>query len=137
MPHNHRTWTPERLLFLRSVAVAEAGVARLRAEQQQSILNGEINHRLKNMLAMVQAIASQTLRAVSEREPVESFERRLVALSAAHDVLLQKSWKDADLRTVAEAVVETVGFGERVTLDGPSVPLGVRRAVLFCSSFMS
>jgi two-component sensor histidine kinase len=127
-----RTWTPDELLFLRSVADRlEAGVARLRAEQQQSILNGEINHRLKNMLAMVQAIASQTLRAVSEREPVESFERRLVALSAAHDVLLQKSWKDADLQTVAEAVVETVGFGERVTLDGPSVPLGARAALSF------
>lgn len=109
----------------------EAGVARFRAEEQQRILNGEINHRLKNMLSMVQAIASQTLRAVSEREPVESFERRLVALSAAHDVLLQKSWKDADLRTVAKAVVETVGFGERMTLDGPSVALGARAALSF------
>ncbi|WP_313540340.1 sensor histidine kinase [Sphingomonas sp.] len=127
-----RIWTTDELLFLRGVADRlEAGVARLRAEQQQSILNGEINHRLKNMLSMVQAIASQTLRAVSEREPVESFERRLVALSAAHDVLVQKSWKDADLRTVAEAVVETVGFVERVTLDGPSVPLGARAALSF------
>lgn len=127
-----RIWTPDELLFLRSVADRlEAGVARLRAEQQQSILNGEINHRLKNMLAMVQAIASQTLRAVSEREPVESFERRLIALSAAHDVLLQKSWKDADLQTVAVAVVETVGFGDRVILNGPSVPLGARAALSF------
>lgn len=127
-----RVWTSDELLFLRSVADRlEAGVARFRAEEQQRILNGEINHRLKNMLSMVQAIASQTLRAVSEREPVESFERRLVALSAAHDVLLQKSWKDADLRTVAKAVVETVGFGERMTLDGPSVPLGARAALSF------
>lgn len=109
----------------------EAGVARFRAEEQQRILNGEINHRLKNMLSMVQAIASRTLRAVSEREPVESFERRLVALSAAHDVLLQNSWKNADLRTVAKAVVETVGFGERMTLDGPSVALGARAALSF------
>ena len=127
-----RFWTADELLFLRSVADRlEAGVARLRAEQQQSVLNGEINHRLKNMLSMVQAIASQTLRTVSERAPVESFERRLVALSAAHDVLLQKSWKDADLRTVAKAVVETVGFSERITLDGPSVPLGARAALSF------
>ena len=127
-----RFWTPDEVLFLRSVADRlEAGVARLRAEQQQSVLNGEINHRLKNMLSMVQAIASQTLRTVSEREPVESFERRLVALSAAHDVLLHKSWKDADLRIVAKAVVETVGFGERITLDGPPVLLGARAALSF------
>jgi len=127
-----RFWTPDEVLFLRSVADRlEAGVARLRAERQQSVLNDEINHRLKNMLSMVQAIASQTLRTVSQREPVESFERRLIALSAAHDVLLQKSWKDADLRTVAEAVIETVGFGERMTLDGPSVPLGARAALSF------
>lgn len=125
-----RVWTPDELLFLRSVADRlEAGVARFRAEQQQRILNGEINHRLKNMLSMVQAIASQTLRAIPDREPVESFERRLGALSAAHDVLLQKSWLDADLCSVAEAVVETVGFGERVTLSGPPVELGARAAL--------
>jgi len=127
-----RVWTPDELLFLRSVADRlEAGVARARAEQHQGILNGEISHRLKNMLSMVQAIASQTLRAVPEREPVENFERRLIALSAAHDVLLQKSWRDADLRTVAAAVVETVGFGERITLEGPAVPLGARAALSF------
>jgi two-component sensor histidine kinase len=127
-----RTWTREELWFLRSTADRlEAGVARFRAEQQQQILNGEISHRLKNMLSMVQAIASQTLRAIPDRAPVESFERRLVALSAAHDVLLQKSWTDADLRTVAEAVLDTVGFADRVRLDGSAVPLGARAALSF------
>lgn len=127
-----RCWTPEELWFLRSTADRlEAGVSRFRAEQQQQILNGEISHRLKNMLAMVQAIASQTLREIPERGPVENFERRLVALSAAHDVLLQKSWADADLRNVAEAVLDTVGFADRVRLDGPPVPLGARAALSF------
>jgi two-component sensor histidine kinase len=83
------------------------------------------------MLSMVQAIASQTLREVPDRAPVENFERRLVALSAAHDVLLQKSWADADLRNVAEAVLDTVGFADRVRLDGPPVPLGARAALSF------
>lgn len=127
-----RCWTREELWFLRSTADRlEAGVSRFRAEQQQHMLNGEISHRLKNMLAMVQAIASQTLREISDRGPVESFERRLMALSAAHDVLLQKSWADADLRNVAEAVLDTVGFGDRVNLDGPPVPLGARAALSF------
>ena len=125
-----RCWTSEELWFLRSTADRlEAGVSRFRSEQQQRILNGEISHRLKNMLSMVQAIASQTLREVPDRGPVESFERRLVALSAAHDVLLQKSWADADLRHVAEAVLDTVGFTDRVHLSGPPVPLGARAAL--------
>jgi two-component sensor histidine kinase len=127
-----RVWTEDEIFFLRNVADRlEAGVARYYAEQQQTILNGEISHRLKNMLSMVQAIASQTLRVIPDREPVESFERRLVALSAAHDILLRRSWEGADLETVARGVVETVGFAERMTLDGPPVPLGARAALSF------
>jgi two-component sensor histidine kinase len=83
------------------------------------------------MLSMVQAIASQTLRDVPDRRPVESFEQRLMALSAAHDVLLQKSWTDADLRVVAEAVVEAVGFSDRVHMAGPEIALGSRAALSF------
>ncbi len=127
-----RIWLPEELIFLRSVADRlEAGVSRIRGAQQQEMLNDEISHRLKNMLSMVQAIASQTLRDIPDRRPVETFEQRLVALSAAHDVLLQKSWSDADLRAVAEAVIETVGFGDRVSLNGPAVALGARAALSF------
>lgn len=127
-----RIWLPEELTFLRSVADRlEAGVSRIRDAQQQELLNDEISHRLKNMLSMVQAIASQTLRDIPDRRPVETFEQRLLALSAAHDVLLQKSWSGADLRTVAEAVIETVGFGDRVSLDGTAVALGPRAALSF------
>ena len=88
-------------------------------------------YRIKNMLSMVQTIASQTLRDITERGPVESFEQRLVVLSAAHDVLVQKSWTDADLRTIAEAVTETVGFSDSVHLTGPPVTLGPRAALSF------
>ena len=114
----------------------EAGVARFRGEQQQEMLNGEISHRLKNMLSMVQAIASQTLRDVPDRRPVETFEQRLMALSAAHDVLLQKSWINADLRTVADAGIDTVGFGDRVHMAGPPVALGARAAWARWSEFV-
>lgn len=127
-----RIWLPEELTFLRSAADRlEAGVSRVRGAQQQELLNDEISHRLKNMLSMVQAIASQTLRDIPDRRPVETFEQRLIALSAAHDVLLQKSWSDADLRAVAEAVIDTVGFGDRVSLDGPAIALGPRAALSF------
>lgn len=125
-----RSWPAEEIAFLRSAADRlEAGVAQHRAEQRQGVINGEIAHRLKNTLTMVQAIASQTLRTVVDREVVYAFERRLIALSAAHDALLETNWTQADLRTVANTVLETVGFADRCTLDGPPVALGPRAAV--------
>lgn len=127
-----RSWAAEEIAFLRSAADRlEAGVAQHRAEQQQGLINGEIAHRLKNTLTMVQAIASQTLKTVADREAIYAFERRLIALSAAHDALLETNWTQADLRTIANTVLETVAFAERCTLDGPPVALGPRAAVSF------
>lgn len=129
---NPRLWPTEEIAFLRSAADRlEAGVARHRTEQRQHIINGEIAHRLKNTLSMVQAIASQTLKTVTDRNSVYAFERRLMALSAAHDSLLQTSWAQADLRTVAETVTESVGFSERVKLVGVPVALGPSAALSF------
>jgi two-component sensor histidine kinase len=125
-----RRWANEELAFLRSVADRlEAGVYRHRLDQHQETVNGEINHRLKNMLAMVQAIASQTLRGVVDREPIETFEKRLVALSGAHDILMQKGWIEADVGVVAEATFKPFGFADRVTVSGPKVQLGARAAL--------
>ena len=106
-------------------------MARHRSEEQQRIVNGEIAHRLKNMLTMVQAIASQTLRSASDRESVYAFERRLMALSAAHDALLQNSWAQADLASIAATVIEAVGFTDRVKIDGPPVALWPQAAMSF------
>lgn len=127
-----RSWPPEEIAFLRSAADRlEAGVAHHRAEQQQRIINGEIAHRLKNTLQIVQAIARQTLRSVADREAVDAFGRRLIALSTAHDALLQTNWTQADLRTIADTAIETIGFTDRCTLDGPPLTLGPRAAVSF------
>jgi two-component sensor histidine kinase len=125
-----RSWSAEVVAFLRGAADRlEAGIFQHRAAQQQSIVNGEIAHRLKNTLSIVQAIASQTLRTVSDREAVFAFERRLIALSAAHDALLDSNWTQTDLRTVASTVIETVGFADRCTLTGPPVALRPRAAL--------
>ena len=122
----HR-WSAETLGFLRNVAERlEAGVARVRAEDDQRILNEEISHRLKNMLAMVLSIAMQTLRNVTDRAPVEAFERRIHALSTAHNVLLHRTWTAAPLRDVAQAVLNAAGHGDRVTVEGPEIDLGPR-----------
>lgn len=127
-----RQWSEAELAFLRTVADRlETGVSRFRSEQQQRTVNAEISHRLKNMLSMVQAIANQTLRNVVERAPIEAFERRLMALGTAHDVLMQASWSSADLRDILTAVLATFGFDGRIRQHGPSVELGARAALSF------
>ncbi|GJD55865.1 HWE histidine kinase domain-containing protein [Methylobacterium dankookense] len=123
-PH---AWTPEEQAFLRNVADrTRAAIGRLEAEEQQRVLNQELSHRMKNMLAMVLSIATQTLRSVPDREPVEAFEKRIHALSAAHDVLLQQEWTAAPLDAVAGAVLQTFAQTARLTLSGPQISLGPR-----------
>ena len=125
-----RTWTSEELAFLRNVADrVEVGVARIRAEDMQTVLNNELAHRLKNTLAIVQSIARQTLRDVADREPVQAFDRRLLALSRAHDVLLQKSWSAAQIRAVMESVLTMQADLDRFALDGPDLDISPQAAL--------
>lgn len=125
-----RAWTLEEITFARNVADrVQVGIGRLRAEEQQAVLNHELSHRLKNTLAIVQSIASQTLRVVAEREPVEAFERRVLALSRAHDVLLQENWSMARMRDVMESVLGLQAQMEQITLDGPDLDIGPQAAL--------
>ncbi len=132
-PH---VWTSEEQAFLRNVADrTRAAIGRLAAEEQQRVLNQELSHRMKNMLAMVLSIATQTLKTVPDREPVEAFEKRIHALSAAHDVLLQQEWTAAPLDAVASAVLRTFAQPRGSRFLGLRSRLGRARPYLslFCS----
>jgi PAS domain S-box-containing protein len=105
------------------------------AEQQHyqgqlRLLINELNHRVKNTLATVQSMASQTLK--TEPDPLvafEKFESRLMGLSQVHDVLTRESWHGAGLRDVAERALapftppaaDGKAGCERLTIDGPPV----------------
>ncbi|MGC5780252.1 GAF domain-containing protein [Methylobacterium sp. NFXW15] len=120
-------FTRDDLAFVRTVADrVQVAVARVQAEAEQRVLNEEISHRLKNTFAMVISIATQTLRTVPERAPVEAFVRRIHALSSAHDVLLRQSWSAAPAQEVMRAVLVNAGHGERIELTGPELDLGPR-----------
>lgn len=99
------------------------------AKAQLSVVNHELGHRLKNMLAMVIAIASQTLKGVSDRHAVNAFEARIHALGQAQDILLEQTWTAAPIRVVAEGVLDMLGMLDRVDYDGPEVMLGSRAAL--------
>lgn len=92
-------------------------------EEQLELLIGELNHRVKNTLMVVQAMAHQTFRGAGlPRPPVDTFNQRLAALSGAHDTLSRTNWTGA---TLAEIVRQGLLICDpddmRVHVSGPSV----------------
>jgi len=106
---------------------------RRRAEDAMRLMNGELAHRLKNVLAVVQSIAQQTLRTAADtRTASHDLSARLVALGAATDLLTGNSWRSADLRAVAtRALAPHAEIGKRILLDGPTVTLKPEVTVAF------
>ncbi len=120
-----RTWNAGEIAFADAVADRTyAAIAKVLAEDQQRLLNQELSHRLKNTLAMVQAIASQTLRGASDKAAVRAFEERVIALSNAHDMLLQESWSAASILSVVDGVLKVQGCVDRVVIAGPDLKFG-------------
>lgn len=125
-----REWTDREMGF--AAAVAEklhASVARLQAQADQKLLNDELSHRLKNTLAVVQAISAQTLGGRADPEALDAFGSRLEALSKAHDVLLQQNWSAARIAALVSEVLGSLNAAERVDVRGVDINLG-SRAVL-------
>lgn len=104
----------------------------VRARAEMVVLNRELGHRLKNTMAMVGAIASQSLKGVIEREAVDTFQARIVALGHAHDVLLQENWAEASIETVVDTALKLHDDNKRFIITGVPVQLG-SRAVLSLS----
>lgn len=101
------------------------------AEEHQRLLINELNHRVKNTLASVQAIAFQTLRGeMPLAEARARFESRLMALSAAHNLLTEESWRGASLeRLVRDATEHLAGESDRFDIDGEPLRLAPRAAL--------
>lgn len=93
-------------------------------EALQEVLKQEMSHRLKNTLMMVQALATQTLRGVSERAPVEALEERITALSSAHDILFDENWEGASVEAISRAALGRLCIDSRIDFRGPSVEIG-------------
>ncbi|HEX4159871.1 MAG TPA: PAS domain S-box protein [Rhizomicrobium sp.] len=102
--------------------------ARKQAEESQQMLVGELQHRVRNTLATIQAIASQTLQSATAEER-KSFSGRILALANAHDVLTSDNWERAPLRHVVDRALAPFQK-ERIAVTGPDVPLGARNALL-------
>jgi len=103
------------------------------AEARQRLLINELNHRVKNTLASIQSIVRQTLRADEATARVrERLIERLLAMSAAHDVLTRESWEGAALdEIVRQGVAPFVDDRDpgRVSIAGPSLRVGASTAL--------
>ena len=109
------------------VLLAQAGIdakEREAADKLQKLILEELHHRIKNTLATVSAIASQSLRAATSIEHGQhAIEGRLVALGRAHDLLLQARWANATLEHTIRGATEpyvSIGSG-RISIEGPEV----------------
>jgi PAS domain S-box-containing protein len=102
------------------------------AERRQEVLVAELNHRVKNMLAIVQSVAFQTMHGKDIPEELsETFSGRLQALAAAHTLLSEAGWDGAQIREIAIAALEPIvpDLESRVNLRGDAVLLTPQAAV--------
>lgn len=113
-----------------SDSLANASAALIRDEETKSLMIKELNHRVKNSLATVLAIARQSAaKANNFGDFYETFSGRLVALSQSHDALSEGEWVEADIRELVQRVCVGVAGAERVSAKGPPVPLYPRAAL--------
>lgn len=95
-------------------------------EDHQALLLKELSHRVKNSLAVVQAIANQTLKSAGSPDAfAAAFRGRLMALGKAHDLLSKNDWRGVSLRDLFFAELAPFAQGEpgRIDLVGENILL--------------
>lgn len=99
---------------------------RKRAAEQQKLILGELNHRMKNTLAVVQSVVAQTFRD-DEVDPatLRKCRERIQALASANDVLVHGNWSHSDLGRLVSKIIEPFddGTSAAFTIDGPELKL--------------
>src|SRR5712672_4693099 len=121
--------------------LAQAGIdaeEREAADRLQKLILEELHHRIKNTLATVSAIASQSLRtATSIEHGQHAIEGRLTALGRAHDLLMQVSWANSSLvNTVRRATEPYDGQSAgRFSIDGPDIGITSGAVIALAMTF--
>jgi len=114
------------------VAIAGASrdlTERKQAEERQRLLLNELNHRVKNTIAALQAIAVQTLRTARDLpSAIEALDRRIVSMAKAHDLLTTRAWTGADLSDVVARALD-VFVPAQINMAGASVDVSPKHAL--------
>jgi two-component sensor histidine kinase/ActR/RegA family two-component response regulator len=121
--------------------LAQAGIdakEREAADKLQKLILGELHHRIKNTLATVSAIASQSFRAASSiAEGQKAMEGRLIALGRAHDLLMQVSWANASLTHTFSGATEPYDSQgiRRFHFNGPDIRITSGAVIALAMTF--
>ena len=99
-----------------------------RFQEHQVLLIDELNHRAKNLLAIVQGLVAQTMTS-SDPEIRKALEGRLMALAAAHSLLTKKNWEPAPLRQLVQDAIGPHVAGQAVSMEGPELMLPSKTAI--------
>jgi PAS domain S-box-containing protein len=131
-----RFWGSGMVMALRSgnepgvLKIMRDDTQRRHAEEQRRLLIGELNHRVKNTLASVQAIVAQTLRSSPSMESfAELLRSRIFALARAHDLLTRETWSGATMGDVAQSALEPWLEGKQIETKGPHARLKPQQAL--------
>jgi two-component sensor histidine kinase len=140
-----RFWASGELMPLKDDAGEIVGFVKVmrdrteqrRAEEHQRLLIHELNHRVKNTLAIVQALAAQAFREIRGSEQQGLFEKRLFALAKAHDLLTHTNWEGADLSNLIREAVAPYQRedGGRFMIEGPNLWVKPRTALALSMAF--
>jgi len=121
--------------------LAQAGIdakEREAADKLQKLILEELHHRIKNTLATVSAVASQSIRtATSLDHAQQAIEGRLLALGRAHDLLMQVSWANSSLAHTVRGATEpydSKGSG-RFTIEGPDIGITSGAVIALAMTF--
>jgi two-component sensor histidine kinase len=121
--------------------LAQAGIdakEREAADKLQKLILEELYHRIKNTLATVSAIASQSLRTATSIDYArQAIEGRLIALGRAHDLLMRVSWANTSLMNVVRGAIEPYGGQEagRFSIDGPDIGITSGAVIALAMTF--
>jgi PAS domain S-box-containing protein len=126
------SWANIRLSDETHVGIGIDITERKQAEEQRELLLAELSHRVKNLLALLQALASQTSRnsdSIDEFRTV--FDGRLRALARAHGLLFEGQWQGADLGVLLEQTLDAHRGGRREAIEvaGPAVRLSPKQGL--------
>lgn len=112
-----------RRLAAQSAEQARTNALLIEQDEQLRLLNGELGHRIKNLLTIVGAVAAQTLRQASDLKTAnDALASRLAALGKATEFLTASDWGSADLHALARAAFDTHGcHGSRCHYEGPAI----------------
>lgn len=120
------------------IGIAGVGIdvtAEHEAQERLKLLVNELNHRVKNTLAVVQAMARNAFNALPDAKPAyQAFENRLLALAGAHDLLAEGQWAGAGLKSVVQLTLSPY-TAERFAVQGddiqvsPQIALAISMAV--------